>query len=402
MANNIYPTYDTYANKKRAIERGFNPNNEDNRDYLPDLILSIPETEKAHPDWFDRFTGKTKQTFINKYGANPDNALLDEINKALAPRPIWNGADDGNRDYLPYNPVNMSIFPTPNAGAGYDNKYDYINSLLDAGAFYDPIVDYWDRTYYLPKSATSKVIPLYDQNPSEDDGGWGGTLGALAGIALAPLTGGSSLLMGGLGGAAGSMLGGGGIDDALKSGALGAISGLGVGSLFGSGGMLGTTGSKLGDTILSGVTKGAVGSAISGGDPIKGALSGGISGGINSALPTINAGTDSFNKIANNILRGTVSGGIGAGIYGNDIGKGMLSGSISGGLSSANRAFGGDEIGGMLANLVGTEIKKDLFGSKKSQPSRRQPPPQAKRKPPQQSMLTARKPPPESAKKRSV
>lgn len=64
-----------------------------------------------------------------------------------------------------------------------------------------------------------------------DDDGWGGLLGSGLGIAFAPFTGGSSLLLGAIGGGLGSLATGGGFEDALKSAVMGGALGYGASSL---------------------------------------------------------------------------------------------------------------------------------------------------------------------------
>ena len=62
------------------------------------------------------------------------------------------------------NLSDYSAFTTPAANSGFDNKYDYVNSLLSQGAYYDPNQDFWSRVYYLPKGQ-SPGIALKDNNP---------------------------------------------------------------------------------------------------------------------------------------------------------------------------------------------------------------------------------------------
>ena len=89
---------------------------------------------------------------------------------------------------------------------------------------------------------------------AQKSSGLGGSLlGSIAGIALAPYTGGSSLLMGGLGGAIGGGIQGGDFQSALKGGLLGSGLGYGAGAI------------GLGEAAAGGLTDAASG-AIGAGD----------------------------------------------------------------------------------------------------------------------------------------
>lgn len=171
----------------------------------------------------------------------------------------------------------------------------------------------------------------------------GGILGGLAGLALAPFTGGSSLMLSGLGGALGGGIGGyqtGGVGGALSGGLMGGLLGAGIGSM-GSGMAAGwRAGASAGQTGLA-----QAGSALRGGllgtfstpsGPIslvsKGGAPAGIGGVMNKAGAFLGGGA------GNSIL----SGGTATAAAGK-------SGSLSGILSNPMTMLG---LGGMALSAL--------------------------------------------------
>ena len=155
------------------------------------------------------------------------------------------------------------------------------------------------------------------------------------------------------------------------------------GSLVGSGGMLGTTTNALADTILNQAATGAAMSAVTGGDPLKGAIAGGIAGGFGSVLPPSITGNPLFNEAAKgaiggaasaamygaDILKGAVAGGAGGaagqaagGLVDGSIAKGAISGAANAGVSTA--VMGGDVKNAILRGGVGGGITGYLSDGK--------------------------------------
>src|SRR5574343_517736 len=89
---------------------------------------------------------------------------------------------------------NAYTFLAMGADSGIDNKYDAINSWINAGAFYDPSLGYFDRQYFLPTSVPeSQLVGGVDLNPNEND--WG-LIPYLAPLALGLIGGGALGLFG--------------------------------------------------------------------------------------------------------------------------------------------------------------------------------------------------------------
>ena len=109
----------------------------------------------------------------------------------------------------------------------------------------------------------------------------------------------------------------------------------------------------IGSGALYGAGTGALGSAVSGGDPLKGALVGGLGGGLGQYA----GGTNLIKGISDPALRaaaiggitGAATGGAGAALHGGDPLKGALSGGIAGGLGG----FGGGYLAGDRTGLLG-------------------------------------------------
>lgn len=159
------------------------------------------------------------------------------------------------------------------------------------------------------------------------------------------------------------------VSTALGIGAGFLVPGLGnmLGSALGSatGGALGaTTG-----TALAGAGMGALHAGITGGDIGKSALLGGLGGGLGTYLK----GADFIKGISNPItqagaagaLAGAGTGAVGAALYGGNPLKGALGGALGGGLAGAGGAyFGGGQntAMGRIQGSIGSNLGKQLGG----------------------------------------
>lgn len=128
----------------------------------------------------------------------------------------------------------------------------------------------------------------------------------------------------------------------------GGVSTPATGGMFvGNSGLLGGTGNAIADAALNGAVRGGITSTLTGGDPVRGALSGGISGGFASVLPT------SGIPAVDSAVRGAVSGGVGAAVNGGDVLTGAAAGGAAGGVGTLVRDAVGTELGGnTLANAA--------------------------------------------------
>lgn len=140
----------------------------------------------------------------------------------------------------------------------------------------------------------------------------------------------------------------------------GGVSTPATGGMFvGNSGLLGGTGNAIADAALNGVVRGGVTSALTGGDPVSGALTGGITGGFAAVLPTIGM------PIVDSAVKGAVSGGVGAAVNGGDILTGAAAGGAAGGVGAAVRdviptSVGGNALtnaaAGAAAGAVGSAV----------------------------------------------
>ncbi len=99
------------------------------------------------------------------------------------------------------------------------------------------------------------------------------------------------------------------------------------------GGALGATGAAA--TMLGSAVIGGVSSAITGGDPLKGAIMGGLGSGLGSAVGSTASNTLGLNlgSTAQNVLGGALVGGAAGALTGQGFGQGALQGAVGSGLS---------------------------------------------------------------------
>ena len=137
----------------------------------------------------------------------------------------------------------------------------------------------------------------------------------------------------------------------------------GIGTAIGSAlGATGTAATMLGQAAIGGLT-----SAVTGGDPIKGALLGGLSGGLGT---TLGAGVSDalglgLGSAGQNILGGGLSGALSSALTGGNVLKGALSGAAGQALGAAAGTegalgAGGQTFGNMMA--AGYSPKESLLG----------------------------------------
>ena len=123
---------------------------------------------------------------------------------------------------------------------------------------------------------------------------------------------------------------GGGILGAILPIALNFIApGLGA-AIGGALGATGTAATMLGSAIIGGVS-----SAITGGDPLRGAIMGGLGSGLGSAVGSTASNTLGLNlgSTAQNVLGGALVGGAAGALTGQGFGQGALQGAVGSGLS---------------------------------------------------------------------
>jgi len=121
------------------------------------------------------------------------------------------------------------------------------------------------------------------------------------------------------------------------------------GSLVGSAGYLGSTGSALGDAAanaaLKGSMMGAGTSAVTGGDPLQGAmygaLGGGLSGAMGSFIPSMDTG---FGSTANAAANSAIKGGLSSAIMGKDPVTGAAMSGLTGGVGSELKSAGLEDV----------------------------------------------------------
>jgi hypothetical protein len=105
----------------------------------------------------------------------------------------------------------------------------------------------------------------------------------------------------------------------------------GLGGIIGTAlGATGTAATMLGSAIIGGVS-----SAITGGDPLKGAIMGGLGSGLGSAVGSTASNTLGLNlgSTAQNVLGGALVGGAAGALTGQGFGQGALQGAVGSGLS---------------------------------------------------------------------
>ncbi len=105
----------------------------------------------------------------------------------------------------------------------------------------------------------------------------------------------------------------------------------GIGGMIGTAlGATGTAATMLGSAIIGGVS-----SAITGGDPLKGAIMGGLGSGLGSAVGSTASNTLGLNlgSTAQNVLGGALVGGAAGALTGQGFGQGALQGAVGSGLS---------------------------------------------------------------------
>lgn len=163
----------------------------------------------------------------------------------------------------------------------------------------------------------------------------------------------------------------------------------GIGAALGSSLGVGATAG----TALAGAGLGALGAGVSGGDPLKGAVLGGVGAGMGSYLPS----SEMIQGISNAMLRpaasaaitGATTGALGSALYGGDPLKGGLTGALTGGVGGlATGAFGntpapGQQLSplqqiqnaalGYAGRAAGGQLASNLIGSPYNRPTIPQP-----------------------------
>lgn len=253
-------------------------------------------------------------------------------------------------------------------------------------------------------------------------GGFGDFLIAVAPLVIAGVAGASALGWGGLAGTAGEAAAAGALSESAALAAADAAAGLipaNTGGMFvGTEGLLGGTGNAIADSALNGAVQSGITSAVTGRDPVQGALSGAAGGllgtaglgqqvasgvgatgdagaaitsGVNAAASTAASTAiagGSFSDILENSLTsgitqgagsyvsnvldsgstaidrgvgGAVTGGLNAAITGGDVGAGLLTSGLSGAAGGAATDAGyGPEVAGVAQNVTGGLLNSAL------------------------------------------
>ena len=251
---------------------------------------------------------------------------------------------------------------------------------------------------------------------------FGDFLIAAAPLVIAGVAGASALGWGGLAGAAGEAAAAGALSESAALAAADAAAGLipaNTGGMFvGTEGLLGGTGNAIADSALNGAVRSGITSAVTGRDPVQGALSGAAGGllgtaglgqqvasgvgatgdagaaitsGVNAAASTAASTAiagGSFSDILENSLTsgitqgagsyvsnvldsgstaidrgvgGAVTGGLNAAITGGDVGAGLLTSGLSGAAGGAATDAGyGPEVAGVVQNVTGGLLNSAL------------------------------------------
>ena len=230
-------------------------------------------------------------------------------------------------------------------------------------------------------AGASNTIISYDNKPSQ----MGGVLGSIAAIGLAAFLGPEILAALGPEAAVSgeALVGLGGAGTGVSAGyltAAEAAAGAGAtgGSIVGSAGLLGTTGTASFDAALNAAGIGAAKNAAiqfatTGKVNASGVIGGAIGGGLTSMMPTEIAGSTILGAAA----QGAVSGGVSAAASGGDVLKGALTGGATGAAGSAVKGalasngisnpavvggFAGLVTGGLTAGINGGNIGTGALG----------------------------------------
>jgi len=176
-----------------------------------------------------------------------------------------------------------------------------------------------------------------------------------AGVALAAIGGGFAAALGGAAAPAAAEGVSLGAADVFTGGVInssGEIAGLSTlgntgGALVGTQGIISGTGNAVVDAALNKGLQGAITSAVTGQDPLKGGLAGVLSGGFASVIP------DMGSAILNNAASGAIGGGISAAVNGGDAVTGALAGGAAAGAGTAVKdILPASSVGSTVSNAV--------------------------------------------------